>query len=244
MTSLRLALPFLLGLSLLPACIDLAPKADPTRFYVLTPPEPGQGSFSGQPQAVSIRIAHLPDYLDQPRLIVRQGRNEIAFAEYHRWAEPLPDALPRVLAAGIEAALPYYRVSVYPAEARGDNALEVSLWVQRFEATREGEVRVSLRWEIENTDEKGLFSTSVAYRERTEIAALLSTALAQAARDIATSLNEATGVQEAFRYSSNTPSPSERPSEPDYEAFKSSEAFDELEDEIPVEETREAESSE
>ncbi|HSI08658.1 MAG TPA: ABC-type transport auxiliary lipoprotein family protein, partial [Rariglobus sp.] len=83
------------GCSLLPA-----PKADPTRYYVLT----------GQPVAeelapkaegalvLGVKRIEIASYLNGKDMVVREASNEIAYNSFSRWAEPLTASIGRAVA--------------------------------------------------------------------------------------------------------------------------------------------------
>lgn len=48
------------------------------------------------PIPVQLQV-QVPDYLDRPHIVVRQGENRLSLAELDRWAEPLSRMLPRAL---------------------------------------------------------------------------------------------------------------------------------------------------
>lgn len=73
-------------------CVNLQPKVDPTRFYVLNVPLPEaeQASETGQGYAVAgIRSLRLADYLDRPEIIIRYGDSRVERQSAHRWAGDL-----------------------------------------------------------------------------------------------------------------------------------------------------------
>ena len=88
-----------LGLSLAVAGCNLIPPPapDPTRYYVLTSPEPepavtrvAQGSVR-----IGLRAVELAPYLRKGVLVVRHGENELVFDDFARWGEPLEAGIGR-----------------------------------------------------------------------------------------------------------------------------------------------------
>jgi len=127
--------PLLAGtLLLLAGCLNLAPKPDPTQFFLLTAASQSQGTRVGP--TIGIRRVTLPDYLDQSQLVTRVGPEEVEFLPAARWAEPLATQMTRILANDIASAAGLAEVPVYPWVRNRTPSFVVSVNVQRFE--REG----------------------------------------------------------------------------------------------------------
>jgi hypothetical protein len=121
-------------LLLLAGCLNLAPKPDPTQFFLLTASPPSQGTRVGP--TIGIRRVTLPDYLDQSQLVTRIGPEQVEFLAAARWAEPLATQMTRILANDIASAAGLAEVPVYPWVRNRTPSFVVSVKVQRFE--REG----------------------------------------------------------------------------------------------------------
>src|SRR2546422_9243076 len=92
----RLAGAFLL----LAGCMGLGRHSDPTKFFTLTPLPGSAGSeHAGDPGPLSLGLGPilLPGYLDRAQLVTRVGPNEVRFAPFDRWAEPLAESFGRTL---------------------------------------------------------------------------------------------------------------------------------------------------
>jgi len=123
-TKITITAALTLAITLTACSIIPKPVADPTRYYVLAAPakwrelpSPVEGSKMLPPLSaatapvVGLRAVTLPAYLTGVKSIaVRQGRNEIIYRDYDRWAEPLDDAIfrlvrDRLLATGAASAV-------------------------------------------------------------------------------------------------------------------------------------------
>ncbi len=142
-----------LASAVLGGCALLRPHADPTRFYVLTvprfPPERvAEGGFKRW--RVGLRPIELPPYLQNKALVVRAGANEIRFADFDRWAEPLDQGIGRVIK---EALLSAVNVAGVALNSHGDDTLdfEVALRILACEGARadtgKSSIRFAVRWE-------------------------------------------------------------------------------------------------
>jgi uncharacterized lipoprotein YmbA len=124
----------LAGCSLLPE-----PKADPTKFYVLTTPA-APAAVASVTTVVQLRPVEVAGYLRSPALVVRRGENEIEFRDLARWGEPLELGIARVLkeelrARGIEAAA-------------GPGGGQLSVRVLACEGATNGSVNFRAAWEL------------------------------------------------------------------------------------------------
>ena len=74
----------------------------PSRFYLLTPVEgaavEAAAAVDSSKSTVFLAAVELPKYLSDPQIVTRIDGNELDFAEFDRWAEPLRDNFVRVLA--------------------------------------------------------------------------------------------------------------------------------------------------
>lgn len=139
---------------LLLACLLLsgcAGSSAATRFYLLSPP-PG-GSVRAMPAAPQARVAVGPvsvaSYLDRPQIVTREGDGvRLALAEFDRWAEPLAESLPRVLAEDISRALGGGQVLVYLGAHADDADIRVAVDVNRLDGSLGGTVELDAWWAL------------------------------------------------------------------------------------------------
>jgi uncharacterized lipoprotein YmbA len=124
----------------------------PTRFYVLTPlAELDASRPTAPPRAplnVGVRRVTLPEYLDRPQIVTRIGPSQLAISDFDRWAGPLADEFPRVLALNLGAVLPSNNVVVFPWPRGAPVDYEVSVEVTQFEGRAGGECALVARWTI------------------------------------------------------------------------------------------------
>jgi uncharacterized lipoprotein YmbA len=137
------AILFLGACSILPA-----PRPVRYRTTVLDVEQvPGPARAAGAPPAsVSLRAVALPTYLDTDSLVTRVGDNEIRYSKEERWGEPLATAVPRILAADLEACLAGAGVELRPAGTSADAWVDVT--IHRFEADGGGATELRARWTV------------------------------------------------------------------------------------------------
>ena len=124
----------------------------PRRLYALTgtpplPPDakPGQ---DGRAWVLSPHIA-LPELLDREEILVAEGSAGLAPLPEARWAEPLRDALPRVLAEDLWRLRQPYPVWLAQPRDRSAESLRLSLQVDEWLARPQGvglQLRLRARW--------------------------------------------------------------------------------------------------
>lgn len=141
-------------LSLLLGCAA-APRAGLLHLPA-TPPAALAGAEVSSPAADSWLIQYpvrLPDYLDHDALLLRQGAAGLQRLPGYRWAEPLREAVPRLLRADLARLLGEARVWTVPLPAGVQPARQLRLEVLAFEADAEQrQVQLQARWSLARAD--------------------------------------------------------------------------------------------
>ena len=124
--------------AVLGGCSFLRPHDDPTRFYVLTVPPALTARFPDgefKKLRIGLKPVELPAYLRSRALVVRMGTNEIHFADYDRWAEPLDQGISRLVKETLSSAP---NVETVTLTSHGDDTLdyEVAIRVLACEGVR------------------------------------------------------------------------------------------------------------
>lgn len=141
---------------LLVGCIGGSSTA--SRFYMIAPEHQSMtapAEAGASPRArVAVGPVTVASYLDRPQIVTREGNGvRLALAEFDRWAEPLSESLPRVLAEEISRELGGERVQVFPG-ARGEDAdIRISVDVTRLDGDLGGEAVLEAWWTLH--DAKG-----------------------------------------------------------------------------------------
>jgi uncharacterized lipoprotein YmbA len=115
------------------------------RLYTLVGPEP--------PSVVPSPTLHivlgpvtLPDAVDRPQLVVRQSATRLVALEQERWAEPLREAVPRVLAESIARRLRSVSVTTSSSRTPIVPDVRIAVEVRRLEAIPGEAVIVEAHW--------------------------------------------------------------------------------------------------
>ena len=177
----------LASLLALAACVGSTP---PARFYSLEPLAAGDAPV-GKIANLAIGPISLPDGIDRSQMVTRLSEFEVHVDEFARWAEPLDQAVGRVLGGNLGGLLDAQWVAMVPGEGTLPDAVRVSVQVLRFEADSKGST-LEARWQVW----RGKAGDPVATRKSTcvaerkgedaaSVAAAMSENLAQLAREVA-----------------------------------------------------------
>lgn len=142
--------------ALLPA-LAACTRTRPTMFYTLvTAAGPPRVKRPGKGLVVGLGPITLPQYLDRPDIVTREGANQMRLAEFHQWAQPLEPMLTQIMAEDLLVLLG--AEDVIPVPQRRDVPLDqvVEADVNRFEADEAGEVVLDARWRVYRGDDDTL----------------------------------------------------------------------------------------
>lgn len=187
----------------LASCSLLAPRPDPSRFYLLTAIPDRETSAAGPAIALGVGPISFPGYLDRPEVVIRTGPNQVALSETDRWAEPLKGGFQRVLSDNLGELLNSERILQFPwyRDVRVDYQVHAS--VQRFDTDQTGHAVLVVRWGIKRGDgETYLGARETRYESLAQgpdpaaNAGALSETLAEFSRDVARAVSRAEGSEE------------------------------------------------
>jgi hypothetical protein len=135
---------------------------DPTEYYTLGQPTvnavegraSGATSQSGVAQSdirgIGVGPIIIPAYLDRTQIVTRSGADQVDLSTFHRWAEPLPDGIARILAEEIGARVPTDRIVMFPWRGVVAQTIQyqVVVGVMRFDGRPGGNITLDTRWRI------------------------------------------------------------------------------------------------
>ena len=168
-----------------------SPKAS---FYTLSPQRAQAQVDTGTPVAITIGVVTVPDIVDRPQLVLRVDANQVALAEFDRWADPLKSQIRRVIAADLALQFPGALVSGYPQNVDPASNYLVSIDVQSFESAPGDAASITVLWSVRPPKLGAPMNGRTVVREPTggaghdALVAAHSRALAAVSRDIATAL--------------------------------------------------------
>jgi uncharacterized protein len=146
-----------LGLLVMPAgCAT----TKPTAFYTLSrTTDPQAPKLSAKGLVIGLGPLTIPQYLDRPDIVTREGANQMRLAEFNKWAEPLEPLLTRIMAEDLYTLLD--ASDVIPIPQRGDVPLDrvVEVDIGRFDADASGQVVLDARWRVYKGDSQTLLAS-------------------------------------------------------------------------------------
>jgi uncharacterized protein len=188
------------ALATLAAC-GSAPKY---YFYTLGPDATSVGGASAGASSASVKSAatysvavgpiSVPDMVDRPQLVLRAAASQVTLAEQSRWAEPLRNAIPRVVASNLAQELPDARLSVYPQPGSDSADLRVSIDIHRFDSTPGEGVVVEALWTVRGKDSaqsgRSLIREAASGKDHEALVAAHSAVLRRISSDIAEAIRQ------------------------------------------------------
>ncbi len=130
------------------AAVSGCGRSPAVKFYTLAAMAPEAGSPVAASRSVAVGPVTLPDLVDRPQLVIRVDANRVDILETHRWAEPLKDEIPRLLAENLARLLRPARVSTYGQSASHDAEYRVLVDIQRFESVPGDGVTIEALWSV------------------------------------------------------------------------------------------------
>ena len=124
-------------------------RSPQVNFYTLAPMPPTGVVTAPAPVAFSVAVAPvtLPEFVDRPQLVISTVGSRVNMLETHRWAEPLKNAIPRLLADNISRLLGTDRISSYPQSSSNDADYRITADFLHFESSADS-VTVEALWNI------------------------------------------------------------------------------------------------
>ena len=129
------------------ACGVLAPRADPSRFYVLDP-LPAASAVTPPRLVLGIGPVAFPRYLERPEVVTRVSATEVHPAVFDLWAASLRAQFEQVLGENLLRLGAADRLMRFPWFPGTVPDLAVAVDVLRFENDAERPATVDARWRI------------------------------------------------------------------------------------------------
>lgn len=127
-------------------------RSQPSKFYVLnaqaSPGARGSETVVASGLSIGVGPVKVPDYLDRVQIVTRTTSNTLELAEFDRWAEPLDQSLPRILAEDLRLLFPDDNVSVFPWPSSTRVDYQVVVEVIQFDAILGQRAWLEARWTI------------------------------------------------------------------------------------------------
>ena len=122
------------------------------RFFGLTPVEaPSAQADAGV--IVGIGPLSVADYLNRPQIVSRSRAPELKVDEFNRWAEPLDEAIPRVVTLNVSRLTKQSAVIQLPTVSSLRPAYRVVGSVARFDVDAAGLAVLEVQWGVDDLDQ-------------------------------------------------------------------------------------------
>jgi len=166
------------------------------RFYMLSAspmvaPAPGTLSYR-----VEVGPTTVPAAVDRPQIVLRLDANRVALQEQSRWAEPLKESIPRVVASNLAVLLPDAQVATDAQGAAVAADCQVKIDIQRFDSVLGEAATLEVLWTVIDTSDGATTNGRLLVREPAPgqqfdaLVAAHSRALAALSQDIAAEIRK------------------------------------------------------
>lgn len=167
--SLRSSMRAALAITLVATCAGCSTPSASERFYALSDgssstsaPVATSTAASNALPGIVISAVTVPELVDRPQIVTRDGANHVNVAEQQLWAEPLKNGIGRVLAVRLaktlaDAGRPA-RVAAYPQTSIANPDVRVTIDVQRFDAMPGGDAVIDVLWSVRRTSDDSIRS--------------------------------------------------------------------------------------
>ncbi|QHS09689.1 membrane integrity-associated transporter subunit PqiC [Sinimarinibacterium sp. NLF-5-8] len=149
------------GAVLLAACASPAS----THLYTLVPPLPAGVDDHGARAAYAIEVmpVSVPEQVDMPQIVIRNGIGELQVAETRQWAASLGRELRGALSQRLTRQLGVIDVYRLPGDAL-QSLWKVRVNVQRFDSTLEGFAVLQASWSLSDSDQALICTSQIRQR--------------------------------------------------------------------------------
>ena len=144
-----------------------------------------------------------PDYLTRSRIVTRGENGEVFIDDFNRWAEPVDEAVYRIVSLSLDTLLEKAVVIGYPYAYAADIDYQLLGRIDGFGADQDGRVVLRVQWAVTTPNGDVLVSPKRALyearanpgRDYPSIARAMSDTLQQFSRDVAAEIESALADQ-------------------------------------------------
>jgi uncharacterized lipoprotein YmbA len=173
------------------------------RFYTLSSSGVPEPAVSGPSYRLAVGPVTIPAVVDRPQIVLRAGAHRVTLAEESRWAEPLKDSIPRVIAGNLAVLLNGAQVAASSQGAAAAADYRVLLDIQRFDSALGDAATLEVLWTVgavnggATTGGRSLIREPAGGMDYDALVAAHNRALAAVSRDIAAAVREVKRVSQA-----------------------------------------------
>jgi uncharacterized lipoprotein YmbA len=172
-------------------CVAACGTTTRESFYVLEGPAVPPPAATTATISVFVGPVIVPEAVDRTPMVIRTSPNQVDVEDFHRWAEPLKSAIPRVIADNLVRELGTARVGFTRAASLAPVDYRVAVEIQRFDSSLAEGAMIDASWTVTATKGGAPRTGRTVAQEPAQpathagIAAAHSRALARVAKDIA-----------------------------------------------------------
>ena len=139
----------------------------------------------------------MPEYLNRSQMVMSGSGAEMIMDDINRWAEPLDDAIHRVLASNLDSLLGSVIVVAYPSSTLVNVDYRLVGRIGRFHSDQSGRVVLEVQWGVTDTEGKlpvtprrnRYVAQATVSGDPSSVVEAMSDTLAQFSRDMASALD-------------------------------------------------------
>ena len=168
-------------------------SSPPVHYYTLDPIELDYTQDQEGSPVMAVGPFRMPEYLNRSQMVRRGSGSEMIVDDLNRWAEPLDDAIHRIISTNVDTLLTSVIVASYPSSPMLPIDYRLVGRIGRFNSDRNGLVILEVQWGASEADADLLIAPRRSRYESKaadpadpgSIARSMSDVLAQFSRDIA-----------------------------------------------------------
>jgi len=184
----------LLASVVLAACVGTpAPKE---QYFTLSSPNPGVAPPASDSPSIYVGPVTVPEAVDRPSLVLRTSPNQVDVSDDYRWAEPLRNAIPRMIGDVLSRELGTSRVLTNRSASATAVDIRVSIEIQRFDSSLTDGATIDAVWSVKDVangkmrNGRSVVHEALASSGPAGIAAAASRALERVGHEIAQAARE------------------------------------------------------
>jgi uncharacterized lipoprotein YmbA len=134
---------------LLAACVGApAPRE---QFFTLSSPNPGVAPPASDTPSIYVGPVTVPEAVDRPSMVLRTSPNQVDVSDDYRWAEPLRNAIPRVIGDVLARDLAISRVLTSRSASATPVDVRVAIEIEQFDSSLANGATIDAVWSVKNT---------------------------------------------------------------------------------------------
>lgn len=184
----------LLAAVVLAACVGMpAPKE---QYFTLSSPNPGVAPPASDSPSIYVGPVTVPEAVDRPSMVLRTSPNQVDVSDDYRWAEPLRNAIPRVIGDVLSRELGTSRVLTNRSASATAVDIRVAIEIQRFDSSLTDGATIDAVWSVKDVangkmrNGRSVVHEALASSGPAGIAAAASRALERMGHEIAQAARE------------------------------------------------------